>query len=238
MKSFNFENCSDHEWEDRGELIWNEFDWLNYLKENNEFVEQFIELYKKHISHPNRLDAVATALDWNPVEWVWKNNKNEEFLDLVEQFLSNHTDTLEDEDIKSFKEVYTIHDHPVFIATVGLCRYLSQSIEAALTTLTAPAAKSIWQLGSSLHTVEMNMILSVQALDMGDYALTISYNKLALHNFNQLFGYLRMLIGNGADTTKDIYNTVFDIREIILRLMEDCRTQIHNGPSSAFDGIE
>jgi hypothetical protein len=56
---------SDNEWEDRGELAWSEFDWENYLRDQDEVLQRYVRLYDKSAGRPDRIDHVAQGMGWD-----------------------------------------------------------------------------------------------------------------------------------------------------------------------------
>ena len=41
MSNYDFDNLSEGEWDDRGETAWNEFDWQQYLQQNDRDIDKF-----------------------------------------------------------------------------------------------------------------------------------------------------------------------------------------------------
>jgi hypothetical protein len=82
-------------------------------------------------------------------------------------------------------------------------------------------------LQTSLYRGEEQAILAVQALDFGDFAMAISLLKRALRELNQT---LALLDDRAASTSRalnhfchDAQPRLFDLREIWLRVMNECR---------------
>ena len=61
MGNTNSDNPSDNEWDDRGELVWNEFDWERYLRQQDETVLRYLAFYEQLRDKSERLDEAATA---------------------------------------------------------------------------------------------------------------------------------------------------------------------------------
>jgi hypothetical protein len=83
---------------------------------------------------------------------------------------------------------------------------------------------------SSLFRGEEQATLAIQALDFGDYALSISLFKRALRDLNQSFS---LLSEKKFDENKfvvsardDYFPKLFDLREIWLRVMNECREEL------------
>ena len=78
-----------------------------------------------------------------------------------------------------------LHRHPVFVVTRSLYRYLHQSWEHFISQSThAVSPKLCWDYAGSLHHAEMNVLLSIQALDLGDFGLSICHLKNSLNALN------------------------------------------------------
>ena len=123
---------------------------------------------------------------------------------------------------------YTLHRHPVFVVTRSLYRYLHQSWEHFMQQ-NGPtvSAKLAWDYAGSLHQGEMNVLLSIQALDLGDFGLSICHLKNALSALNQSLALLNELTHPNEAHLESYRNEVrirlFDLRELWIRVMGDCR---------------
>ncbi|MCB1122506.1 MAG: hypothetical protein KJT03_13215, partial [Verrucomicrobiae bacterium] len=77
---------------------------------------------------------------------------------------------------------------------------------------------------------KLESLLALQSLDLADYALTVSELKRALKILNQNFHILESI--HSAKNPKlfafkkESLNRLFDIREIWLRVMNDCRDEL------------
>ncbi len=235
MSAHEFDNFPEGEWEDRGELVWNEFDWQQYLKQNDKEVARFLALYHQHQGRTERLDEVARLMGWGDEEWapgddgaVVEPSPATAAADAAPEPAS-FSDFL-DEDFDAVSDTYTIHKHPVFIATRGLYQHLYHTWERFLSTsndLSGNLGLS-WKFGSSLHAGELNAVMAIHALDLGDFTLTICHLKNALSAVNHSLSLLHTLpAGNATQGQffREVQATLFDLREIWLRVMNDCREE-------------
>jgi hypothetical protein len=126
-------------------------------------------------------------------------------------------------------EPYTLHRNPIFISTKAL--YLS--LIANWERIAAQPGRVDPALGltmlSTLYRGRENALQAVQALDLGDYSLSICFFKRALRELNDTLARL------GADTEQKgdakllarfrdyALPRLFDLREIWLRVMSECR---------------
>ncbi len=234
MSNFEYEGSPEGEWDDRGELVWNEFDWQQYLKRAKEEIGRFISFYAQLTDRPDRLDLIAHKMGWDQDDWSVKD------LDWDEVEGENHQSRRSGDDAEaegeseiedSDTDPYTLHRHPVFIVTRGLYYYLKRSWELAMIRHpTGFSPDMSWRYGSSLHQGEMDSILALQALDMGDFALAVCHLKSALGAINQSLSILQNLPGNNSvklgSMCRQARIRLFDQREVCLRIMRDCRDEV------------
>jgi hypothetical protein len=199
--------------EERRELSWTEIEWEKYLAEHEDNVRDYLRHYDGLASAPDRIDEVARRLGWElePEE------------DLA---LESEADSLEG-NFETEWEPYTLHRNPVYIATKALYVSLVANWEriAAQPGRIAPALGLTLQ--SSLYRGRENALQAVQALDLGDYALAICFFKRALREVNDSLARL----GSPEAATNPLFARyrdfalprLFDLREIWLRVMAECR---------------
>ena len=200
--------------EERGDLIWNEFDWERYLREQDETVVEYQRCYDSVGDIPDRLDEVARLLDWE--------------LDPLTDDDAEPDDGEEDDDFDEDDcEPYTLHRNPVYIATRALFSSVQNALERTATgTTKIPVALSV-SLASALHRTELTAMLGINALDLGDHALGISQLKRALAELNGVFARLPAEPGEKNRDWQDFRNyalpRLFDLRDIWLRVVQECR---------------
>lgn len=223
MSNFDFEGYSEGEWEDRGDLAWNEFDWERYLRSQEKVFGRYLELYAQLKTRTDRLDRIAQQMGWDTDEWT-----GNDFLSDVEE-LSDESE-LPDEEGDDL-DPYTLHKHPIFIATQALYmdtrgRWLNLLSTANLTL--PPAVAAAYQ--ASLSAGETNAVAAIHALDMGDYALAVCQFKRALADLNRSFYLLDRLTladeGPAEQYREEALRRLFDLREIWLRVMQYCREEV------------
>ena len=59
MSNFDPDTPSENDWEERGDLAWNEFDWEQYLREQDDVLHRYLAFYEQLREHPERIDEVA-----------------------------------------------------------------------------------------------------------------------------------------------------------------------------------
>ncbi|HTB62328.1 MAG TPA: hypothetical protein VK737_01965 [Opitutales bacterium] len=246
----DFEFFSESEWEDRGELAWNEFDWQQYLKQNEQEIARFLALYLEHRHKPDRLDEVARHMGWGEQEWApgdaaAKLDDKAPSASMPFATPDSGADaTADEEDGEEVIKPYTIHKHPVFIATRGLNQHLSHVWEHFIANGKDMGVNPslAWKFASSLHVGELNSVMAIHALDFGDFTLTICHLKNALSAVNHSLSLLHaMPLGNNrahGQFFRDVQSALFDLREIWLRVMSDCRVEYNHGASDDPDERE
>jgi len=229
MSNFEPNGPSDNnDWDDRGELAWNEFDWEKYLREQDDVIHRYLAYYEKLHSHPDRIDEVAHQMGWDEESWS---------SDSADTIASRETTAPESEsesasaDLNDFgTDPYTLHKNPIFIATKAIYLSVKRSWERI-----APDAAKVPQplaiaMHASIYRGEEQAMLAIQALDFGDYAMAISLFKRALRELNQSFAHLGTpavaALPAVVRFSEDALPRLFDLREIWLRVMNECREEL------------
>src|ERR1700761_7467940 len=102
MDNFDSDGASENEWEDRGELAWNEFDWERYLREQDEAIHRYLGFYESFRTLPDRIDRVAEQMGWDGVE-----------VENVTEAEANAEESAEEAaDFSDPEEIYTLHKNP------------------------------------------------------------------------------------------------------------------------------
>ncbi|MDB6094122.1 MAG: hypothetical protein JWM32_1684 [Verrucomicrobia bacterium] len=220
MSDFDSDGGPESEWEDRGELAWNEFDWERYLREQDESILRYLGFYESFRNNPTRIDAVAQQMGWGLGNW----SDDETVADGDDE--ESAADALDG----SESEVYTLHKNPIFIATKAI--YLSVKRPWELNAGDAAKVPPALALGllASLHRGEEHAVQAIHALDFGDFAMAISLFKRALSALNSSLALL-----NSTDAAahravmtyrEETLPKLFDLREIWLRVISECREEL------------
>lgn len=222
MDNFDSDGPSDGEWEDRGELAWNEFDWERYLREQDETVHRYLGFYEAFRREPDRIDRVAEQMGWETAEAA----------EGAEADADRAEDDADEPESFTGEEIYTLHKNPVFVATKAIYLSLKRPWELlAVDAAKVPPALAVPFL-ASLHRGEEQAIQAVHALDFGDYAMAISLFKRALaalnHSLSQLDSKAALNAPKGVATYReDAKPRLFDLREIWLRVITECRRELN-----------
>jgi hypothetical protein len=209
MSDFDSDNLSENEWDENGDLAWNEFDWEVYLREQDGAIHRYLGYYESLAPGPERIDEVADKMGWDRADGEEPDER-----ETPEKVLFSD-------------EIYTLQKNPVFIATKALFLSLRRSweIEAAVPGR-IPQTLAIGFL-SSLNRCEEQAVMAIHALDFGDYSMAICLFKRALAALNDCFACIGSEAADGVasvcDGRVEMRHRLFDLREIWLRVISDCR---------------
>ncbi len=219
MTNQDSDGLFENDWEESRELSWTEADWETYLAEHENAVRDYVKHYEQSGDVTDRIDEVARRMGWDmqPIE--------------PEAAAETPEATAEESDAApAFDEdfdLYTVHRNPVHIATKALYLGLIANWErvAAHPDRIHPAHAMAVQ--GSLYRGREFALQAVQSLDMGDYALAVCFFKRALRELNDTLARLSgetdrsggLLLRYREFATPRL----FDLREIWLRVMAECR---------------
>lgn len=213
----------DNDWEDRGELSWTETDWMRYLGQQEIAVQDYLREYDQLIDVSDRIDEVARRMGWE---------MSDEPAGAAKELPEDDTEA--EEAFEGDWDPYTMHRNPVYIASRAL--YISMIApweRLACQPDKVPVALGITLLASLYRGYEQ-VLQAVQALEMGDYTLAICLFKHAHRELNLTLARLSQ-----PDVAKCAialrfrdYATprLFDLREIWLRVMSECRQDRRDDP--------
>ncbi len=219
MSNFDSDGGPDGDWEDRGDLAWNEFDWERYLREQDEAIHRYLQFYEAAKESPDRIDDVAEKMGWGQGDWS------------DEPETDDAGDTDDDEtDFEKEEDVYTLHKNPIFIATKGIYLGLNRSWQAiAIDSTKVPQPLAV-QLLAALQRGEEQSVQAIHALDFGDYAMAVSLFKRALSALNSTLALINSeTVGRHRavmEWREEAQRRLFDLREIWLRVIAECREEL------------
>jgi hypothetical protein len=226
MSNFEPDGPSDNEWEDRGDLAWNEFDWENYLRDQDDVLHRYLAFYEQLKENPERLDESAHLMGWDKDAWSSEGGEVDDDDEEDNDPALDERPELRDYDA----EPYTLQKNPVFVATKAIYLSLRRGWERIASDSARVPQPLALAFQTSLYRGEEQAVLGIHALDFGDYAMAISLFKRALRDLNQSFAllddkavaYSRALASFKQDST----HRLFDLREIWLRVMNECRQEL------------
>jgi len=227
MSGFDFDNFSDGDWDQNEELAWNEHDWQRYLKNNEREIADFLHHYHKLKHEPDHLDTIARNMGWDHEDWSpGEFQEDAGYYGEGEEPERQRKEAETDSDI----DPYTIHKHPVFIVTHGLYQHMFKCWELfTLQNQRSLNPVAVGRYSASLHAGEINAVMAISALDMGDYNLAVCHLKNALAAVNHTLALLQKLNIKSTRILRlyqaEASRTLFDLREVWLRVMNDCREE-------------
>jgi hypothetical protein len=226
MSDFNPDGPSENEWDERGDLAWNEFDWEQYLRHQDEVVIRYLAFYEQLKDHPSRLDEVAHFMGWDKEDWSSEGTTLGEDSEVDDE----SEDGDGDETVEFDPEPYTLHKNPIFIAIKAIQLSLKRGWERIAHDPQKVPQSLALNFQTSLHRSDENAMLAIQALDFGDYALAISLFKRALRDINHSLALLEPKVTAFSrylsSFREDALSRLFDLREVYLRVMNECREEL------------
>jgi hypothetical protein len=216
MSDFDSDSLSENEWEENGDLAWNEFDWEVYLREQESAIHRYLGFYESLKAGPERIDEVADRMGWDRAD-------------------SDEAEERENPEKVLFSdEIYTLQKNPVYIATKALFLSLRRSWESIASDPGRMPQSLALSFLSSLHRCEEQAVMAIHALDFGDYAMAICLFKRALAVLNDCFANIGSEEAAAYASIRacrdELRMRLFDLREIWLRVISDCREDANRPP--------
>ncbi|HCJ11947.1 MAG: hypothetical protein A2Y14_04890 [Verrucomicrobia bacterium GWF2_51_19] len=209
MKEFESSNFPENnsEWGSQ-EMFWSEKDWHAYLKKADSDIQRFVKLYNRFEKTPNTLDAIAHILGWD---------KESLMLDVGPIFpVAFNLDNADAE------YPFSMHKHPVFIATRGIYTYIGQKWTLFLAK-NSLNGRFVWRFSKTLFGAENNIVLALNAIEVGDFNLAVCHIKRSLEAVNSTLYYLESLCDRQAIAA--MRRAFFDLRTLWLRVLSNLREQ-------------
>lgn len=216
MTDFNFESDEGNWDSSPNESHWSETQWRHYLRNTDKDSARFLSIYNSIKDKPNHLDEAASLMGWDS-----------EDISLTEDINVSLSDE-DDSTYDSPNNPYTLHKHPVYVVTKALYSYLNHSLEHFIKDEnTSIDPTDCWDFARSLHQGEINILLSIQALDLGDYGLAICHIKNSLAELNKTLSVLDTINHSSSEFLEAFKSEqkirLFDLRELWIRVIGDCR---------------
>ena len=221
MSQYEYEGSNEGEWDEGGDLAWNESDWQIFLRNSDKEVARFMTAYNQVKDQDDRLDAAATLMGWQRDDW---SSADEIELDENDLPLIKPMDM---EEINSM-DPYTIHRHPIYVTSNALFSYLRASWEQLMrSNKEQNESDLVWGYSVSLADAEKHCIMAANSLDLGDFLLAVCHFKKAHSALNESMRINRLFKHHNPKKIKSYFEEtnirMHDLREIWLRVMSDCR---------------
>ncbi len=221
MSQYDYDSNQEGDWEDPESTAWNESDWQAYVRDSDNEISRFITAYNKSRHLPNRLEETSRIMGWANEDWTCLDD-----MELDEDQIKEIR-PLPLEDYQKI-EPYTVHKHPVYVSASALFSYLRSSWEHMMMhNREQPPSHLSWSYCASLADSERHCLLASTCLDLGDYLLALCHLKRAHSALNEsmrlngLFTHHSKKILN--EYLEESFVRLHDLREIWLRVMNDCR---------------
>lgn len=238
MSSFDFNN-SDEEWDNCEIPEWGEKEWQDYLKKQTLEVARFVHFYQKLPPSFNRVEETASLMGWEEDSFEEDSNKSSiiempSFLD--ESIDDDDHENTEDSD---FSILYTIHQHPVYTITQSILHVLIKKWEHYHSQNPFTVNSHIlWVYSQKLNQMDKNVLMALQSLEMGDFALTVCHLKWAINTINEILKELPNIVKNQTTSFTSFMNEtkicLFDLRQVWLKVIKECRKEI----KQQFDNLD
>lgn len=214
MTNQDSDGLFENDWDDRGELAWTEADWERYLTEQETAIRQYQKHYDELVGSGERVDEAARRMGWELNDSVIGDSADDE---------DDSADDAFDDDW----EPYTLHRNPVYIATRALyASLLSEWERNAAQSAQVPSPIGM-VVQTSLHRGNEQALHAIQSLEMGDYTLALCFFKRALRELNTTLSRVNhpeVAASPALTQFRDFaLPRLFDLREIWLRVMNECR---------------
>lgn len=218
MTNQDSDGMFENDWEERREISWTEADWEQYLAEHETAVRDYLKHYEQLPAATDRIDEVARRMGWDmqPDEGA-----SEGEIGATAEPANDEPSFDEDFDL------YTVHRNPVHIATKAIYVTLVANWERVASHPEHIHPAVSLAVAGSLYRGREHALQAVQSLDMGDYSLAICFFKRALREINDTLARL----GAAGESDSGLLQRyrefatprLFDLREIWLRVMAECR---------------
>lgn len=227
MSDFNSEYYSEGDFEDSGEAIWDEYKWSDYLARTKKDVVYFVEMYHKLRDGELGWDDVSRNMGWTME--APKAQEETKMLDGNAIFMEVTAQLYTEEDIQEYLEEepdpWTMHRHPAFVITEGLTSYIKENYENLMQTFPQVTSAVIsWELLKELEEVSKNAYLALHALELAEFALTITQLKYSLDSLNKIMGILGQIKTKKSEQLDNMQAAVFDLRDAYIKVTTDCRS--------------
>lgn len=221
MSQYEYDGNNEGDWDEGGDLAWNESDWQIFLRNSDKEVARFMTAYNKVKDQDDRLDAAASLMGWHRDDW---SSTDEIELD------ENDFPVIKPVDIEEINNMdpYTIHRHPIYITSNALFSYLRASWEQLMrNNKEQNESDLVWGYSVSLADAEKHCIMAANSLDLGDFLLAVCHFKKAHSALNESMRINRLFKHHNPKKIRSYFEEtnirMYDLREIWLRVMSDCR---------------
>jgi hypothetical protein len=223
MSDYYLENHQG-DFEDQEDLIWNEFDWQQYLNKNKRDINKLAEFYKSiQYNRVGYLEEICKFMGWESFDVFSSQDGEMEEISIETTAFFSQEETEESSESEAEPDPYTIHKHPLYCVSMALYQFIQEQCEELLVAgKNVVSAIELWRFSTSLLASQSNVLMAVYSIDFGDHVLAICHLKQVLNAVNESFKVLNQL-PNKLSSVKQIVLALFTFREILLKVITDCR---------------
>lgn len=199
------------------EQAWDEYEWENFLREQDLRTERYLELLERYVDHPERDMLIAKEMGWSEGDqgesMIWDGEASGEGFE--------PPSSEEQDGSADHAEI-----HPLYQASFELTLWLDEAFEARGERVAAhPAAM---ELSRQTCILGGKLAAALSDPEGSELGMTIAYLKRALRAANlALNAYAEMhrerLFGRIRD--RQLKEQIFAVRDGIVRLMGESREE-------------
>ncbi len=199
------------------ERVWDEYEWENFLREQDLRTERYLELLERYVDHPERDALIANEMGWSDAEqgesMIWDEAAAGEGLE--------ESVSAEQEGAPDHAEV-----HPLYQASFELTLWLDEAFEARGERVSEHPASL--ELSRQMCILGGKLAAALSDPEGSELGMTIAYLKRALRAANlALNAYAEMhrerLFGRIRD--RQLKEQIFAVRDGIVRMMGESRQE-------------
>jgi len=207
---------SDFEGEREG--IWDEYDWEQFLQQQDQRTEKYMELLEKYIDDPQRDEIIAREMGWNQIlEGDWSAE--------VDALLDEdwHVEGEESSPAAEQKLSESFEDHVLYRAAFGLTVWIDKLFDQNASLQNEPAAIKL-ATHAALASAKLAAALSDD--DVDELGMTIAYLKRALKAITVSLDSAAKLLSEKLIAARQysvLQQRLFQVRDGIITLMGEYR---------------
>ena len=211
---------------DHSDAVWDEYQWEQFLQQQEKRTEKYMELLEKYIDHPERDEIIAREMNWTHL----LDDSHREWEEEVEAMFEQEADGLESDDGEgeSAKKVgYPFESHPLYRMALEFSAELGKFIDELPPKVAEHPAANALQTGATITAAKLAAALS-DGSEVEDLGMCIAYLKRALHAINSSLNAAaelesaKILTGDRAGRIRSM---LFQIRDGIVTKTGECRAE-------------
>lgn len=211
---------------DHSDAVWDEFQWEQFLQQQEKRTEKYMELLEKYMDHPQRDEIIAREMNWTHLQEDHGRQWEEEVDAMFEQEVGEQA---EEEEEAAAEGCYPFEAHPLYRQAIEFTAELGKIFDEELDPKAQehPAASAL-QTGATVTAAKLAAALSDGEDGIDDLGMCIAYLKRALHAIHGALGAATQLEAAGlfdADRTGRVRSMLFAIRDGIVIKTGECRAE-------------